>query len=152
MWIDAKAGLTRYLETIEVASPFEGGPVVLRPQAIYQQPPSSITEDIAFVMYHPATVVTRENVRRQKVYDVRVRVLVADAGDTANASAILEAFRETMIDVFDGWTKLGLATDVSRADGPNFDEAAGYNYGGREFIGADAHFRIITSETREHGA
>lgn len=155
-WPDAKAKLIEFLETIEISNPFEGGPATLKPSAIYEHAPASIVEDSAFVLYPPAVAVTRQSVRREKVYDVRVRLLIRDGGDSASSTPaaleILDVYRETMIDAFDGWLKLGQALDVSRAEGPNFDEGASYTYGGREFFGQDAHFRIFTSEAREHGA
>lgn len=151
-WIDAKAALITYLLTIEFDNPLGSSPPRLRPQCVYDFPPSNIPEDFVFVIYPPAVAVSRESVRRQKIYDVRVRVLHHDPGDVASATQIIEVARETMIDEADKWLKLGQALDVSRLMGPGADEAAGFQYGGREFIGVDMHYQIITSETREHGA
>lgn len=151
-WKDAKAALITYLLTVEFPNPFGSSPPTLRPQVVYDIPPASIPEDFVMVVYPPAVAVTRESVRRQKIYDVRVRVLHHDPGDIATATKIIDEAREVLIDEADKWLKLGQALDVSRMMGPGADEAAGYEYGGRSFIGVDMHYQIITSEARDHGA
>jgi len=137
-WINARARIKALLETVSITSPVEQ--TIKR---VYETPPGTVQDLPCFIIYPPALTVERGSSLRIKHYTVRLRLLVSDA-DLDRAADLVDAYREAVIDVFDGDVTLnGTCTQIV---GPAVEEAASSSYGGRDFTSIDC---LLTVEIKE---
>lgn len=134
-WADAKARIAVDLAAVAITSP-----VAQTIKRVYADPPESIQDLPCFIIYPPALTVSRGSALRTKVYTVRLRLLVSDE-DLSRASALVDAYREAIVDAFDVETALNLTAET--IDGPSFEEAASFTYGQRQFTGMDCMLTVI---------
>jgi len=142
-WADAKARIVEVLETLEITEP-EAQTI----KRVYPNPPGTIGDVPCVIVYPPAlTVVRQSSSLRKKVYTIRMLLLVKDA-DLSQAAALVDAYREAMIDLFD--TDLTLNYTASIIDGPNIDAAADFIVGDRHYTGMDCILGITLMEAANY--
>jgi len=141
-WADAKARIVAILEGVSITDP------VSEIKRVYPNPPGTIGDVPCVIVYPPAlTVVRQSSSLRKKTYTIRLRLLVTDA-DLATASALVDAYREAVVDAFDA--DLTLNYTASIIDGPNMEEAASFTYGQRQFTGMDCILGITLMEAANY--
>lgn len=137
-WRDARTRLKALLGTVSISSPDEQAI-----KRVYETPPGTVQDVPCFIIYPPALSVERSSSLRVKKYTVRLRLLVSDA-DLDRAADLVDAYREAVIDVFDG--DLTLNRTCTQIVGPAVEEAASFGYGGRDYTGLDC---LLTVEMKE---
>jgi len=141
-WADAKARIVEVLEGVSITDPESE---IVR---VYPNPPGTVQDVPCFIIYPPAlTVVRQSSSLRKKVYTIRLRLLVTDA-DLATASALVDAYREAVVDAFDADLTLNFTASI--IDGPNMEEAASFTYGQRQFTGMDCILGITLMEAANY--
>lgn len=121
-------------------------PVAASIVRVYEMPPSTVEDMPCFIIYPPALKVERgSSGLRIKTYTVRLRCLVSDEG-VERAAALVDAFREAIIDAFD--SDLTLAGTATQIVGPEVVEASGFSYGGRDYVGMDCLLTVQIKEAR----
>jgi len=141
-WADAKARIVEILEGVSITEPQS------EIKRVYTDPPGTVQDLPCFIIYPPAlTVVRQSSSLRKKVYTVRLRLLVSD-GDLATASALVDAYREAVVDAFDADLTLNFTASI--IDGPNMEEAASFTYGQRQFTGMDCILGITLMEAANY--
>jgi hypothetical protein len=88
---------------------------------VYQTPPRSVDDTPSVIIVDAARRVLRGNGKREKRYDVRLRLVVRDA-DRSRGFEIADAFEEALINTFDGAVRLGLSDNYHVIEGPNWEE------------------------------
>jgi len=137
-WADAKARIVAVLETLAITEP-EAQTI----KRVYPNPPGSVTGVPCIVVYPPALEVSRANSVRAKRYTVRLRLLLTDA-DLSQAAALVDAYREAIIDLFDA--ELTLSTTATAIEGPTVEEASSFTYGAKAYTGFDALLTVHIEE------
>jgi len=134
-WADAKARIVAVLETLEITDS--------EINRVYPNPPGTIGDVPCVIVYPPAVTVDRANSVRTKHYTVRLRLLLTDA-DLAQAAALVDAYREALIDLFDD--ELTLSTTATAIEGPTVEEASSFTYGAKAYTGFDALLTVHIEE------
>jgi len=141
-WADAKARIVEILEGVSITDPES------EIKRVYPDPPGTIADLPCFIVYPPAlTVVRQSSSLRKKTYTIRLRLLVTDA-DLATASALVDAYREAVVDAFDADLTLNFTASI--IDGPNMEEAASFTYGQRQLTGMDCILGITLMEAANY--
>ena len=136
-WPDAKARIKTILAGVSGV------------KRVYDNPPAGIEDRPCFVIYPPALEVQRlSGGWREKVYTVRMRLLLTDE-DIATATALIETYRELMIDAFDA--HLRLFGDAGLIEGPRVDEARSFPYGGDQYTGMDCFLTVRMDDEVTYG-
>ncbi len=136
-WADAKARIVAVLETLEITEPES------EIKRVYPNPPGTIGDVPCVIVYPPARAVDRANSVRTKHYTVRLRLLVTDA-DLSQASALVDAYGEAIIDLFD--VNLTLTHTATAIEGPTVEEASSFTYGAKAYTGFDALLTVHIEE------
>ena len=138
-WSDALARVKTVLEAVEITSPVEK-----KIKRVYDFPPSTVQDTPAFVLFPPACTVERlPGLHREKVYTLRMRLLVHDT-DVERGAAIVDAYREAVLDAFD--SELTLNGEATAIEGPSIEEPGVFDYAGRDYLGMDC---ILTVEIHD---
>ena len=140
-WADAKARIVAVLETLAITTP-DAQTI----KKVYPNPPGTIGDVPCVIVYPPARGVDRANSIRAKHYTVRLRLLLRDA-DLSQASALVDAYGEAIIDLFDG--ELTLSTTATAIEGPVVEEAADFEYplgSGKHYTGFDVLLTVHIEE------
>ncbi len=137
-WPDAKTALAADLATVEITSPF--AQTIAK---VHEDPPGSIVDLPCIVIYPPALNVRRQNSIRYKDYRVRLRLLVSDV-DLSRAAALIDSYREALVDVFDA--ELTLGGNATNIEGPEIEEGSAFTIGGKTFTGFDAFLTVHLRE------
>lgn len=134
-WADAKARIAVDLAAVAITSP-----ITQTIKKVYTDPPGTIGDTPCFIIYPPALTVSRTSSSlRTKVYTVRLRLLVSDA-DLSRASALVDAYREAVVDAFDAEVALNFTATI--IEGPNIEEAASFTYGAKAYTGMDCMLTV----------
>jgi hypothetical protein len=139
-WLAARTRIAVLLGTLELAEPILSSIV-----KVYPTPPGTIGDLPCFVIYPPALKVERGSGLRIKTYTVRLRLLVSDA-DLEQAADLVDAYRETVVDVFD--TDIRLSDIHTLLTGLTVEEAGQFTYGGRDFTGMDCFLTVQIQEPK----
>jgi len=140
-WRLARTRIAAILAAIEITDPTDAN--ILR---VYETPPATVEDAPCFVILPPALKLERAGGGlRIKTYTVRMRCLVADEA-VDRAADLVDAFREAVVDAFD--VDLTLAGTATHIAGPDVEEARGWLYSGREFVGMDFLLTVTIKEAR----
>ncbi len=129
-WAAAKAELVTILGGVSITSP-----ITQTIARVYPDPPAAVQDLPCVIIYPPSLDVQRIAGTRYKVYRSRLLLLVRDE-DLDRAAAIVDAYRESLVDAFDSNVRLNGA--AQRIDGPAVEPAADFKYGLGDYTGFGA--------------
>src|SRR3990170_2834236 len=129
-WAAAKAELVTILAGISITSP-----IAQTIAKVYPDPPGAVQDLPCVIVYPPSLDVQRIAGTRYKIYRSRLLLLVRDE-DLDQAAAIVDAYRESLVDAFDSNVRLNGA--AQRIDGPAVEPAAAFKYGLVDYTGFGA--------------
>ena len=129
------------LGAISITSPVAAS--ILR---VYEMPPETVEDVPCFILFPPALKVERgSSGRRVKTYTLEMLCLVSDEA-ISDAAAIVDAFREAVVDAFD--SDLTLNTTATLIEGPSVERGLAWKYAGRDFIGINCVLTVVLKEAR----
>lgn len=141
-WRDARARIAAILAAVMITDP-----VITPIKRVYQNPWETVEDAPCFIFIPPARKVERSSGGlRIKTYTLTMRCLVHD-DDLERAADMVDAFAEATIDAFDSdLTLSGTASDIKGPDAPQ--QAGGFEYAGRRFVGMDLVLTVVIKEAR----
>ncbi len=143
-WADAKTQLATVLATVAITSP-----IVQTIKRVYSDPPGTIADLPCLIIFPPAVIIERNYGHRDKSYIVRCQLFVTDA-DLDRAAALVDAYREAMIDVMDDNTELNGTSESAMLD--RIEEAKALEYGGRNCTGFSAFITVRLHDNKTFGS
>lgn len=140
-WSDARARIAANLATVAITTP---APATIK--RVYEFPPLNLEDFPCFVIFPPSVELERgPNLRRMKVYTSRLRLFVKDE-NLATAVEHLEAWRESMFDMWDSDVALGNVGGVVNIEGPSALEPGAGFYNDQQYTVQDY---MLTVRIRE---
>lgn len=137
-WAGAKATMVTTLEGLSITSPTN-----LQIQRVYPNPPGTVQDWPAFIIYPPSLDVVLGMDLRERNYRVRLRLIISDH-DMAQAANIADSFREALVPVWDD--RVSLSGNAVQCWIERVEEVGFFSIGDKAFIGFDSFLFVEIKE------
>jgi len=119
-------------------------PTNLAVKRVYENPPGTIQDWPAFIIYPPSMDATVGPGSRWRDYRVRLLMIISDQ-DMSQAAAIADAFREVLIPAFDA--KVSLSGNATQCYIVGCETVGYFGIGEKVLIGFNSSLRVEVKET-----